>query len=609
MKETRFIPILLLLCLAFSACEKKEGSTPRSAHPSLSKASQGGEKPVVYQMLVRLFGNQATNNKTYGTREVNGVGKFNDITETALSELRKMGVTHVWYTGVLEHATMTDHSADSIPPDDADVIKGRAGSPYAIKDYYDVAPDLAVDPSNRIAEFEALIGRTHAKGMKVLIDFVPNHVSRLYHSDAKPEGVVNLGENDDPSQAFSTQNNFYYLPETQFVVPAEHDPLGSAQKAPGEDGKFDESPAKVTGNNVFSHQPSVNDWFETSKLNYGVDHSNGEVQHFDPIPPTWTQIREILLYWLQKGVDGFRCDVAEMVPVEFWAWLIPEVKTRFPEAVFIAEVYNPAMYSDFVNEGKFDYLYDKVGVYDTIRELMSGAGSTAKIAGALAQSKGIEDHMLRFLENHDEQRIASPDFAGDPWRAVPGMTVSATMGKGPVMIYFGQEHGEPGKGNEGFQKEDGRTTIFDYWGVPEHQKWMNGGRFDGGRLSADQKMLRQFYNDLLYICRYDEAINNGDFLPLPIRNEKVYSFLRFTNVHHLLIVASFEPTDTIRMGLQIPGPIWDSMDLNSNVGYVLMDMLNTPTEIEFDAARAQSESGIPVVLPPMSAFVFEIESR
>ena len=139
--------------------------------------------------MTRLFGNQTTTNKAYGTLEENGVGKFNDINETALKGIKELGTTHVWFTGVLEHATLSDNTKLGIPLDDADVVKGRAGSPYAIKDYYDVNPDLAVDIKNRVQEFEQLINRTHAQGMKVIIDFVPNHVARFYKSEAKPEGV------------------------------------------------------------------------------------------------------------------------------------------------------------------------------------------------------------------------------------------------------------------------------------------------------------------------------------------------------------------------------------------------------------------------------------
>src|SRR3546814_850318 len=126
------------------------------------------EKVVLYQMMVRLFGNQDQTNAQYGSKEENGVGKFDDITTFALSEIKKLGVSHIWYTGVLEHATMTDYTTYGISLDDRDVVKGRAGSPYAIKDYYDVDPDLAVKVDQRIEEFEALVKRTHADRQRVV---------------------------------------------------------------------------------------------------------------------------------------------------------------------------------------------------------------------------------------------------------------------------------------------------------------------------------------------------------------------------------------------------------------------------------------------------------
>ncbi|MDH5610216.1 MAG: alpha-amylase family glycosyl hydrolase, partial [Cyclobacteriaceae bacterium] len=272
-------------------------------------------RPVVYQLMTRLFGNTKTANVPWGTIEENGVGKFADITPKALSALQAQGYTHIWYTGVLEHALLTDYTAFGIPLDDADVVKGRAGSPYAIKDYYDVDPDLATDVAHRMQEFEALVGRTHEAGLQLLIDFVPNHVARGYSSDARPEGVRDFGEDDNTQLAFAPNNNFYYLPGTTFQVPDDYVSLGE-HDFPTKDGRFDESPAKVSGNDVFTATPSSNDWFETVKLNYGVDYPSGRTTHFEPIPDTWVKMENILMYWAAKGVDGFRCDMAEMVPVE-----------------------------------------------------------------------------------------------------------------------------------------------------------------------------------------------------------------------------------------------------------------------------------------------------
>ena len=603
---TQFYPLtIVLLALFATSCD--DGNKPHgSGHPGhVDGAHPPEERLVIYQIMTRLFGNTETTNKVYGTLEENGVGKFNQITKPALQSLRKLGVTHVWLTGVLEHATMTEFPGS--PPDDADVVKGRAGSPYAIKDYYDVAPALAVNPENRMAEYTHLLQRIHATGMKAIMDFVPNHVARSYHSDQLPEGASDLGANDDATQTFAVNNNFYYFPGQNFKVPSDYNPL-EGEKAPGEDGKFEENPAKVTGNNVFSNAPKIWDWFETVKLNYGVEFTDsGEVKHFDPVPETWVKMRDILLYWAGKGVDGFRCDMAEMVPVEFWEWGIAEVKNEHPDVIFIAEIYNPASYHDYAQQGGFDFLYDKVGVYDRIRELMSGKGDTQLMADALAQSEGIDGQMLRFLENHDEQRIASPDFAGDPWAAIPGMTVSALLGTGPTMIYFGQEVGEPGKGREGFQDDDGRTTIFDYWGVPEHQKWMNNGKFDGGALSKDQHRLRAFYSELLRLSRYHEAFRVGARFDLPVQNSKVFPFIRHTETEHVLVVANFA-RDTVETGVQIPAEAWTTMDLSPIGPYELVDLLMTEEVQRFDAENAVEKGGIRMHLPPMSAFVFEIEA-
>ncbi|RYE13801.1 MAG: alpha-amylase, partial [Sphingobacteriales bacterium] len=427
-------------------------------------------KLIIYQLLPRLFGNANATNKFYGSVEENGCGKLNDINEQALNSLQAMGFTHIWYTGVIEHATMTDHSAHGIPPDDPDVVKGRAGSPYAVKDYYDIDPDLAVDVPNRVKEFEALVQRTHTAGLKVIMDFVPNHVARTYKSDAKPAGVRDFGEDDDNTKPFSPGNDFYYIPSQALTIPSGYNPGGNELKSPLKDGKFDEYPAKATGDNVFNAYPSINNWFETIKLNYGVDYANGYTTHFDPIPPLWNKMFDILSYWTDKGVDAFRCDMVEYVPFEFWGWLIPKLKEKYPHLQFMGEAYNVGEYPNYLYKGKFDYLYDKVGLYDAIKRLTRNEGhaSTWDINAVWnSHCKDFDERMLRFMENHDEERIASGAFAGNAWHAVPGMIVTATLSAGPVMVYLGQEVGEAANGSEGFSGNDGRTTIFDYWGVPE----------------------------------------------------------------------------------------------------------------------------------------------
>ncbi|MFN8804817.1 MAG: alpha-amylase family protein, partial [Bacteroidota bacterium] len=507
--------LFLLLVLSVLAC-----STPKEKIPDTPAMPGTTKKMVVYQMMTRLFANTNTTNKFYASVEDNGVGKMNNINDAALKGIKDLGVTHVWYTGIIEHALLTDYSKNGIAIDDADVVKGKAGSPYAIKDYYDVNPDLAEDVVNRMKEFEALVARTHAQDLKVIIDFVPNHVARAYKSDARPTGVKDLGEGDDITVSFRPTNNFYYLPGQAFIAPKRpYQP-----EAPKSDGKFVENPAKVTGNNQFTATPNLGDWFETVKLNYGVDYQNGEKKHFEPIPNTWEKMRDILVYWADKKIDGFRCDMAEMVPVEFWQWVIPQVKKVNPQIVFIAEIYNPTQYRNYIDNGQFDFLYDKVQLYDTLRLLVNQKAHSDGIPKIQESLTGINHNMLHFLENHDEQRFASPFFAGDAWKAVPAMVVSACIDEGPIMIYFGQEVGEPGAKAEGFSGDDGRTTMFDYWGVPQHQKWVNNLQYDGGQLSDEQKQLRQFYGDILTLASNNQAIAQGKYADLTVFNQQKGNF-------------------------------------------------------------------------------------
>ena len=603
--NTKTIIYLVVSIMLFAnAC-----ATKTSINSNLNAANTTAEevkdnKIIIYQMMVRLFGNKNATNKLYGSKEENGVGKFNDITEEALEELKKLGVTHVWYTGVLEHATMTDLTPYGITLDDPDVVKGRAGSPYAIKDYYDVDPDLAVDVRKRMEEFEDLVERTHENGLKVIIDFIPNHVARTYVSDARPAGVRGFGEEDDKTKAFDPKNDFYYLPGSSFVVPAGVNAGGDSFEHPLKDGKFDENPPKVTGNNVFSAEPSIDDWYETIKLNYGVDYQNDKKTYFDPVPPVWIKMRDILRFWASKDVDGFRCDVAELVPVEFWNWVIPQVKEVNPDLIFIAEAYDPNEYLKYLTVGNFDYLYDKVGLYDGLKRLIKDEpdGTVKDITDVWSrESRGFSSQMLRFLENHDEERIASAGFAQDPWVAKPAMVLTATLSSGPVMIYFGQEVGEPGKGVEGFSGEDNRTTIFDYWGVPEHQKWMNNGKFDGGKLSEDQKRLRSFYQTLLNFSAQNKAIREGSFYELnnqPGFNQKQYAYLRFTGEDRVLVVANFDRSQALETRIRLPQDVKEALGLTRSKSLSFKNELTGETFQVKNAADA-----IPVEVGPSDAVI------
>ncbi len=512
-------------------------------------------KIILYQIFTRLFGNDNAQCTPNGSIAQNGCGKLADFTSEALAAIKELGATHVWYTGVIEHATQTDYSTYGIRPDHKATVKGKAGSPYAIKDYYDIDPDLATDVPSRMKEFTQLVKRTHRAELKMIIDFVPNHVARCYHSDAKPKSVVDLGEKDDTTQFFSPKNNFYYLPGTT---------LGG--EVDWQD--YTESPARATGNNRFDAYPSRNDWYETVKLNYGVNYLENERTDFYPFPSTWLKMRDILLFWAKKGVDGFRCDMAEMVPFQFWGWVIPIIKEKYPHIIFIAEVYNTWEYYNYVKHGKFDYLYDKVGLYDTLIGIIRRQQSATDITRTWQNLGELRRHMLHFMENHDEQRLASDFIVGHGRPALPAMLVSATIDTCPTMIYFGQELGERGMDEEGFSGCDGRTTIFDYWSVGTVRRWRDGGTFSGRELNDGERDLQASYSHLLHIARDEKAINEGDFFDLMYVNPQTadfnphrhYAFLRKHEDELLLIVANFDEWDT-QVAVNIPADAFNYFKL------------------------------------------------
>ena len=530
-------------------------------------------KIVIYQVFTRLFANPSINRIHNGSINENGCGKMEYFTTKALKHIKSLGITHIWYTGIIEHATQTDYSKYGINNDNPIIVKGKAGSPYAVKDYYNVDPDLAIDVKNRMEEFNGLVKRTHDTGLKFIIDFIPNHVAREYKSTSRPEGVRDLGEDDDQSVAFTNQNNFYYIPNTKLEGVIN---IHETNQKP-----YIENPAKATGNDKFDAYPNSSDWYETIKLNYGVDYVNNRSKHFDPIPNTWIKMRDILLFWTKKGVDGFRCDMAEMVPVEFWEWAIPQVKQLNPKVIFIAEIYNPGEYKNYIYRGKFDYLYDKVGLYDTLRDIICGYESASMISNRWQSLGGIEKKMLNFLENHDEQRISSDQFAGNPIKAFPAMIVSACLNTNPVMIYFGQEFGESGMDNEGYSGRDGRTTIFDYWTIDSYWRWQIAGNYTDKKLNNLEIKCRDFYKKLLNICNNELAISNGDFFDLTYINKgsinynehKNYSFMRKYNDELLLIVVNFDSIPT-RTEIMIPTHAFEYLNIPNKVEFSYHELLS-----------------------------------
>lgn len=552
-------------------------------------------KIFIYQLLPRLFGNSKTDNIPNGSIEENGCGKFNDITPKVLRELKKNGYTHIWYIGVLAHASATDYTAHGIPKDFPEIVKGKAGSPYAVRDYYDVDPDLAQHPENRMGEFEELVKRTHKAGLKVIIDHVPNHLARNYKSIAKPEGTEDFGENDDTSRSFSVDNNFYYLPGEALELQLPPNKLTNAT--------YREEPAKVTGNDCFTNKPTQYDWYETVKLNYGVDYQNGRSTHFSSIPDTWKKMKDVLLFWADKKVDGFRCDMAEMVPLEFWQWVVPQVKARYPEMIFFAEIYNPGAYRDFLAANTFDYLYDKVGLYDVLRDVACGYRPASDITFTLESVGDIQPQMLNFMENHDEQRLASDYFLKDGEKGKAAMILTATLNANPVMVYSGQEFGERGMDEEGFSGKNGRTTIFDYWSVDTLTRWNNNGKWNNKLLTEKEKELSAFYKKLLNVCNTEKSISHGKFYNLMQANydnqafdsTKIFSFLRSDGKDILLILCNFDFTER-EVNVHIPPHAYHFLGISDTQQGELLPLLSEKEKIAFSPEnpfrmRLQANSG------------------
>lgn len=610
------------------------GDQPRSAWSevrSFATWQESPQRPVLYQLIVRHFGNTDGDNIVDGTLEQNGVGKFADIDEVALSRLRAMGVTHVYLTGVLQQATLTDYSDIGEPPDDPDILKGRAGSFFAVRDYFDVSPDYAIDPEQRREEFAALVQRIHDAGMMVLIDLVPNHVARSYASTVRPE--LDLGLHDDQHQQFSPQNNFFYLPGGEpLVLPTAE----SHWQVEGMDGQFtladgtapedgtEGNFVRVTGNNVISYAPSINDWYETVKLNYGYDFVTGE-EAYDPIPPTWEFMAEVFRYWIEDfGVDGFRADFAHFVPDAFWSWVIEETKQRFPHAYFVAEAYENL--EGLVHAG-FDLVYDD-HMYDGLKGIYNGTNDRAGLDGYFASvSDEMRPRYLRYLENHDEKRIASPlifdtypgnSGFGDAQAGRHVAPIAYLFGNGGIMLYNGQTVGEEGYGESGFSGNDGRSTIFDYWRVPALSAWNNDGRFDGGGLDDWQLDLHEYYRRLVNLSHHPLFMASG-YYGLDYANrgnadypDGLYAFARYEpGGAKMMVVVTNWDTSEAEGRVRIPaGLANDLAGLGSRVDVRLIfdESGDNSSRLNSERTRgALSEEGFRVVLPHGATRVYLIE--
>lgn len=504
-------------------------------------------KVIIYQMLPRLWGNIGGKNIKNGTLKDNGCGKFSSIDTISLEYLRSLGVSHVWYTGIIRHATAEDSAGCTLSS--ADWVKGRAGSPYSITDYYDVNPYLADEPENRMEEFHKLVERTHAAGLKVIIDFVPNHVARDYGRFAAahpaPTGMAALGESDDKSAHWKDSNDFFYYPGIPLALPIQNQ-------------TYMEMPAMASGNS-YTSSPGVNDWYDTIKLNYCDSHTE-----------TWEKMYDIVNFWAGQGVDGFRCDMVELVPPAFFKWLISRIKKDRPDLLFVAEVYQKTLYSKYIREIGFDLLYDKSGIYDTLRAIVE---KNAKDSGVPVedwqsakritwnwQSLGdLQPYMLNFLENHDEQRFASDFFGCDARNSYAALYTALYLNSAPFMLYAGEEVGERGMDNEGFSGRDGRTSIFDWWApssLTRLYKYIHGEK---EALAPEEETMLDTYRKALKFAAEDNAVSKGTFYDLCYCNyasdgfnpDRHFAFLRDFEDETLLIVCNFSKNDA-DMKISIP---------------------------------------------------------
>jgi len=581
----------------------------------------------IYQLFVRLFGNTNETRKQNGTLSENGAGRFADINDAALSAIGQMGFTHVWLTGILQQATTTDYSKFGRPADDTDLLKGLAGSPYAIKDYFDVCPDYAQEPANRLKEFEQLIQRLHAHGLKAIIDLVANHVARSCESRINPDcnfgSCGGEGAGDDVTKFFHPHNNFFYLtpdgngPPLRLPTWKDGVPISATCQAAAAveslqkcDGFFEgeKTIGRVTGNNVVSWTPHLNDWYETVKLNYGFDFTDPakSIREYPnawapekAIPDTWKKMDQVIAHWQSLGVDGFRCDMSHMVPPEFWSWALAQARARQPEVYFMGEAYDddpskvpgsdPVIAGlnwgqgnvlfDLLNAG-FDAVYD-APVYRALKRIYDGSGWANDIDREITDDF-ICHNSVRYAENHDEVRLAARSEWGGVGMDV-GRPVSAIlygMSRGAIMLYNGQEVGEPAAGAEGFGGDDARTSIFDYWSMPELVKWVNGHRYDGDRLSPQQKALRAYYGRVVNLVG-EPAFKDGEFFPLNPANRDnpgfgrlpeeqasghwLYAFLRYDRAtqQRFLVLANLHPTIPLReVRVRLPETALRFLDLN-----------------------------------------------
>ena len=582
-------------------------------------------RTVIYQLFVRHFSNFRRGGIPNGTRAQNGCGTFAGVNDAALEQLAQMGITHLWLTGVLRHATQTAHPG--FPAHPACVVKGIAGSPYAVVDYFDVDPDLAEKPQQRMEEFRALLERVRRFGMVPVLDFVPNHVSRCYASPGHSE--LEPGMWDRKDVFFARDNAFYYLDP----------PPDGDRRVVLPQGEFEAERGcgRVTGNNAATWRPSVFDWYETVKLNYGCDYRHGAAEaeslpgvlsDIDAVPRTWRILDHVLAWWQELGAGGFRCDMAHMIPLPFWRWEIARARLRDEAVFFMAEAYDDPMklmpgnpLQDLLNAG-FNGVYD-APAYRALRDLYEGGAWANDLDAFHRPENPLFTGGVRFVENHDEPRLASPLFWGGCGASVARavMVAQYTTSCGPALFYNGQETLERAEGPGGFGGDNGRTSIFDYTSLPRLQRWTCDGKYDGSELNAGEKEYRAYCADLLRLLQHP-ALAAGTFYGLNWSNHatpnygsdgaettsghRLYAFLRHNAQARrtLLIVCNFSPVQAADTTVHIPRNACE-WARKTAPNFLFTDLLN-PASPPIPATPEQLDAvGLPVRVPAGDALVLE----
>ena len=397
--------------------------------------------------------------------------------------------------------------------------------------------------------------------------------------------------------------------------------------------------AKATGGDdygrILDTRLTDNVWYETIKLNYGYNFRERR-GHYDPVPRTWTMMDAVLAFWQGKGVDGFRCDFAHYVPPEAWAHLLSRARARNPAAFFLAEAYPYAGSLDPVHgdgqllEAGFDAVYHWKA-YNALKGIYQGYGMDAYEREMAALDDAERPRYLEYLENHDERRIASPILsgvgAGDSGfgSSAAGYQLAPLQllySQGPVLLFNGQEVGEPGAGATGFKGENGRTTIFDYWRMPVFARWVNGHAYDGGQLDTGERALRRFYADLLQLCQHPSVGGSGYWGlrycnragNAPGASDWLYPYARFVpgSGQLLVVIANFRPGAAEQAMVRVPRELSEACGIPDGGRLELRLILNQLGKQAGPSVRLSAgelaASGFPVGVSEQACNVYELSS-